>query len=132
MKNNQIKFFLVLFVSMAFYSITNAQDRIKPPKKRSKINKVDIFVNKSFEIYNVVYKMDSLTKKGIDINEKYEDAFLEAAQNDIKSLYEQVPDMVEEISNAKFLKQAKATINLNKAKKALKFCMLYAKDYLLN
>lgn len=131
MKTNYVKIVTAGLLFTMFSIKVYSQDRIEAPRKDSKIYNVDVFVNKTFELYNTVYTLDSLTKKGIDINEKYEDAFLEQSEKDIQQLYNQIPDMVEEISNAKFLKQAKATMNLNKARKALTFCMEYAKSYLI-
>ena len=108
-----------------------SQKRIKPPKKESKIDRVDLFVNKTFEVYNTVFTFDSLTSKGIEIHDKYEDAFIEKTQKDAELLYELIPEMVEEASEASVLKQAKATANLNKARKAMTFCVKFFKDYIL-
>lgn len=118
---------LVFFITTA-----NSQThRIKPPKRSSKITSTDNFVNNTFKLYNKIFVYDSLTQAGVEIPAELEDDLLESAERDIDSLWEVVPDIVDDISDASFMKQAKATLNLNKAKKALKYCGTYVKTMVL-
>ncbi|MEP1488057.1 MAG: hypothetical protein ABJK28_06490 [Algibacter sp.] len=94
----------------------------------SKITTTDKFVSKTFELYNKVFVYDSLTIAGVEIPGELEDELMESAVRDIDSLWEVVPDIIDDISDASFIKQAKATLNLNKAKKALKYCGNYMKS----
>ncbi|WP_299100837.1 hypothetical protein [uncultured Winogradskyella sp.] len=103
--------------------------RLKPPKRNSKIESVDKFVNHSFELYYKVFVYDSLTRAGIEVPAEIEDELIERAESDVDSLWQEVPDIVDDISDASFMKQAKATLNLNRSKKALKFCMFAVKEY---
>jgi len=123
-----IGLFIGLFMPMNVWS----QDkRIKPPKRKSKITSVDNFVKHSFELYHKVFVYDSLTKVGVEVPAEIEDELMEHAERDADSLWQEVPDIVEAISDAPFMKQAKATFNLNRTKKALRFCMLSVKAYFM-
>ena len=107
------------------------EHRIKPPKKKSKIESVDLFVNHSFELYHKVFVYDSLVKAGIEVPTELEDELMERAERDVDSLMQVVPDIAEDISDAPFLKQAKATFNLNRTKNALKFCIITVKAHII-
>lgn len=106
-----------------------SQKRLKPPKRDSKVESVDLFVNKSFNLYHKVFVYDSLSKAGVEVPADIEDELVERAEQDIDSLWSVAPDIIDDISDASFMKQTKATLNMNKAKKALKFCALTLKAY---
>ncbi|MUU78297.1 hypothetical protein [Winogradskyella endarachnes] len=119
---------LSIFIGLPLISWSQPK-RLKPPKRSSRIESVDNFVSHSFELYHKVFVYDSLTKAGIEIPAEIEDELIERAEIDADSLWQEVPDLLEEISDASVMKQAKATINLNKTKKALKFCLTAIKNY---
>jgi hypothetical protein len=106
------------------------EKRIKPPRKKSRIIKVDSFVIKTFDLYNKVFIYDSLTQAGGEIPAKLEDELMERAEMDVDYLLDLAPEALDDISDASVLKQAKATVNLNKAKKALNYCVKFVKTYL--
>ncbi|MEY8870300.1 MULTISPECIES: hypothetical protein [Meridianimaribacter] len=106
-----------------------SQKRIKPPKRASKVESVDAFVNNTFELYHKVFVYDSLVNAGVEIPAEIEDELVEHAEQDVDSLLQIVPDLIDDISDAPFMRQAKATLNLNKAKKALKYCGITIKTY---
>lgn len=125
-------FVLSLVLFMLTPLVVSAQPkRIKPPKRSSKIKSTDHFVKNIFKLYNKVFVYDSLTQAGVEVPTELEDELFESAQRDLDSLWQVVPDIVDDISDASFMKQAKATLNLNKAKKALKYCGVYVKTMLL-
>jgi len=111
--------------------ISAQSKRIKPPKRNSKIKSVDQFVDHTFRLYNKVFVYDSLTQVGVEIPSELEDELVERAQQDVDSLWQAVPDIIADVSDASFMKKTKATFNLNKAKKALKYCGLTIKNYFL-
>lgn len=120
---------LVCFALMASTSVWTQDKRIKPPKRISKIKSVDNFVKHSFELYHKVFVYDSLTKVGVEVPADIEDELMQHAERDVDSLWQEVPDIAEDISDAPFMRQAKATFNLNRTKNALKFCMTAVKAY---
>ncbi|MEP5338372.1 MAG: hypothetical protein ABJL44_10610 [Algibacter sp.] len=122
--------FIIVFSALFLIPLlgTSQPSRIKVPKRMSKITTTDKFVSKTFELYNKVFIYDSLTIAGVEIPGELEDELMESAVRDIDSLWEVVPDIIDDISDASFMKQAKATLNLNKAKKALKYCGNYMKS----
>jgi hypothetical protein len=122
-------FLVVLFLPIHSWS---QEKRIKPPKRGSKITSVDKFVNHSFELYHKVFVYDSLVNAGIEVPVEIEDELMERAERDVDSLWQEVPDIADDISDAALLKQAKATINLNRTKKALKFCLKAVKNYFIS
>lgn len=125
----------LIVLSVIFFLLislkVNSQTRIKLPKRSSKIQSTDLFVKNTFNLYNKVFVYDSLTKAGVEVPSDLEEELLESAKRDIDSLWEVVPDIIDDISDASFMKQAKATLNLNKAKKALKYCGSYMKTAVL-
>ncbi|MFK7832479.1 MAG: hypothetical protein AB8B52_04310 [Winogradskyella sp.] len=122
---------ILLIIGLISTSIWSQDIRVKPPKNKSKITSVDNFVKHSFELYHKVFVYDSLVKAGVDIPADLEDELMERAQSDVDSLWQEIPNIAEDISDASFMRQAKATFNLNRSKKALKFCMLSVKAYVL-
>ncbi|WP_178989060.1 hypothetical protein [Winogradskyella schleiferi] len=124
------KSILAIFILFLFSTGSWSQEnRIKPPKRKSKITSVDNFVKHSFELYHKVFVYDSLSRAGVEVPAEIEDELMERAERDVDSLWQEVPDIADDISDAPFMRQAKATLNLNKSKKALKFCMLSVKAY---
>lgn len=107
------------------------ESRIKPPKKKSKIESVDHFVNYSFELYHKVFVYDSLVNAGVEVPSDLENELMKRAESDVDSLMQVVPDITADISDAPFLKQAKATFNLNRTKNALKFCVATLKVHVV-
>nr|WP_321222395.1 hypothetical protein [uncultured Psychroserpens sp.] len=107
--------------------------RLKPPKRVSKIESVDQFVNNSFDLYHKVFVYDSLTKAGVEVPAEIEDALLERAEQDLDSLWQILPTIMDDMTSGdeNILVKGKATINLNKAKKALKYSMTMVKVYFL-
>lgn len=120
---------LILSVIFCIPILSWSQKRIKPPKRESKVESVDLFVNKSFDLYHKVFVYDSLVKQGVEVPAEIEDELAERAEQDIDSLWGIAPDVVDDISYAPFMRQAKATLNMNKAKKVLKFCAVTVKTY---
>jgi len=121
----------VIIIFLLPMSSWSQDKRIKPPKRKSKITSVDKFVKHSFELYHKVFVYDSLVKAGVEVPAEIEDELMERAEKDVDSLWQEVPDIAEDISDAPFMRQAKATFNLNRSKKALKFCMLSVKAYFM-
>ncbi|MEM5566833.1 hypothetical protein WNY78_17055 [Psychroserpens sp. AS72] len=105
--------------------------RLKPPKRVSKIESVDQFVKNSFELYHKVFVYDSLTQAGVEVPADIENELLERAERDIDSLWQVLPTVADDMSsgNHNIMIKGKATINLNKSKKALKYCMKTVKMY---
>tara|TARA_R110002049_G_scaffold246326_6_gene420375 strand:- start:987 stop:1424 length:438 start_codon:yes stop_codon:yes gene_type:complete len=122
---------IVLFIFLAPINGWSQETRIKPPKRKSKITSVDKFVKHSFELYHKVFVYDSLTRAGVEVPAEIEDELVENAERDVDSLWQEMPDIVDDISDAPFMRQAKATLNLNKSKKALRFCMVSVKAYFI-
>ena len=110
-------------------SLQAQSKRIKPPKRNSKVKSVDLFVVHTFDLYNKIFVYDSLSNVGVEIPSELEDELVERAEQNIDSLWEAIPDIIDDISDASFMKQARATLNLNKAKKALKYSGITLKNY---
>ncbi len=122
---------ILAFFLLAPFSAISQPKRIKPPKRNSKIKSADQFIKNTFKLYDKIYVYDSLTVAGVDIPSELEDELTMRAEQDLDSLLQLAPDIIDDISDASFMKQARATMNLNKAKKALKYCGLTIKNYFL-
>lgn len=114
--------------------MTYAQKRLKPPKNNTNIASVDQFIKSAFTIYDTVYEFQhgadeasasldeaevSTTIESQAKKEQPEDEF-EVLESSIMDMIDQVPDMIEDIEKQSVAKQVRATLNLNKAIKALK------------
>lgn len=104
--------------------------RLSEPKRISNIKTVDHFVTQSFDLYNKIYVYDSLTTAGVEIPSELEAEVVTRAEKNIDSLLEVLPDLFEDLTDdGAYLKKLKATANLNKSKKALKYCLKTVKGY---
>lgn len=120
---------LVLFL-MPICSFSQ-EKRIKPPKRESNIASVDQFVDNTFNLYHKVFVYDSLTQAGVEVPAEIEDELMERAEKDIDSLWDIFPEVLDDMANgrANLMKKGKATANLNKSKKVLRYCLTMVKTY---
>lgn len=121
---------IIFLIPLCGYS---QKKRLKPPKRDSKIESVDQFVNNSFELYHKVFVYDSLTQAGIEVPSEIEDALIERAEKDVDSLWQILPTIMDDMTSGdeNIMKKGKATLNLNKSKKALKYCLQIIKVYFM-
>ena len=136
--------YVVLICTLISFSAF-AQKRLNPPKSKTNIESVDKFVDAAFTIYNTTFDFHyGITEESVDaasddseevldeesVGEETDgDAIVEeeekkdefkVMEESIGQLMESVPDILEEIDNHSVSKQLKATLNVNKAIKALK------------
>ncbi len=118
---------LFLFTSIAF----SQTKQIKRPKSRVGISSVDRFVQESFDIYDKVYKYDGYAEAGTPLDDEDIDV-LEDALDDLQGLSDSAPNILGDIEGeSNVLRQGKATLQTNRAKKALKYSIKTAKKLLL-
>lgn len=124
----------ILSFWMAFVFVTpnlEAQTKqIKRPKSRTGVNSVDTFVSESFDIYDKVYKYDGYAQSGTPLEDEDIDV-LEDALDNLEGLSDSAPDILGDLDGLSVLKQGKATLQMNKAKKALKYSIKTSKELLL-
>jgi len=128
------KYRITIIIIIVFSHISLAQrPRLNEPKRKSKIASVDQFVDNSFSLYYKVFVYDSLTKTGAEIPTEIEDELIRRAEVEADSLWQVLPTIIEDMGSGNYniMKKGKATINLNKAKKALRFSLEMIKAYFL-
>jgi flagellar motor protein MotB len=118
--------FVVLFIIPNTYSQTK---RIKRPKSRVGTASIDNFVRESFDLYDKVYMYGGYAEAGTPLDDDDIDV-LEEALDDLAVLSENAPDILSDIGDLSVFKQAKATLQLNKSKKVLKYSIKTAKKLL--
>jgi len=119
-----------LLLLLFFTSTIDAQTkRIKRPKSRVGVTSIDRFVKESFDLYDKVYMYDGYAAAGTPL-EDHDIDVLEDALTDLDIILETAPDIVSDINGISVLKQAKATLQVNRAKKALKYSIKTAKELL--
>ncbi|OUR92723.1 hypothetical protein A9Q87_06645 [Flavobacteriales bacterium 34_180_T64] len=118
---------LLIFIATLSFSQTK---KIKRPKSKVGISSVDNFVTESFDLYDKVYKYDGYAAAGTPLDDEDLDV-LEEALDEVTALSENAPDLLGDIEDASFIKQGKATLQLNKAKKAISYSIKTAKALLL-
>ncbi|MEZ2415727.1 OmpA family protein [Muriicola sp. E247] len=118
--------FGILFISPA----TQAQEkRLKRPSSRVGILSVDTFVRESFDLYDKVYVYDNYAREGRPLEDDDYEALIDSVE-DMEQLLASAPDAVMDIDGAGVLKQGKATLQMNRAKKALNYSLKTAKKLL--
>lgn len=128
---NFTKIILAFCVILIISPTLNAQTKkIKRPKNRVGVTSVDNFVQESFDLYDKVYKYDGYAASGQSLDDDDIDV-LEEALDEMSSLSESAPDILNDLDGVGVLKQGKATLQMNKAKKALKYSIKTAKELLL-
>ncbi len=123
-------FFCVMFL-VFFITNTNAQTKkINRPKSSVGISSVDNFVRNSFNIYDKVYMYDGYAAAGKPLDDEDIDV-LENALDDLEGLSDSAPDILGDLDGASVIKQSKATLQINRSKKVLKYSIKTAKELLL-
>jgi len=113
------------------YSTAHGQERLMPPKKLSKVKSIDGFSDHTFKIYNSVFVYDSLTNAGVEIPAEIEDEIAADIETRIDSISNIVPDMIEEVDDAPIMRKLRATLSLNKSRKAITYMLVTMKKYTL-
>ncbi|WP_136483158.1 OmpA family protein [Cognatitamlana onchidii] len=129
---NNVRSIITLCVAtILFLSVSQAQTKkIKRPKNPVGVSSVDIFVSESFDIYDKVYKYDGYAKSGTPLQDEDFDT-LEAAIDDLEGLGSSAPNILGDLDGLSVITHGKATLNMNKAQKALKYSLKTTKDLLL-
>ena len=122
-----LAFCIILFITPTLDAQTK---KIKRPKSRVGVTSVDNFVQESFDLYDKVYKYDGYAASGKSLDDDDIDV-LEEALDEMSSLSDSAPDIINDLDGVGVLKQGKATLQINKAKKALKYSIKTAKELLL-
>ncbi|WOD44408.1 OmpA family protein [Hwangdonia lutea] len=131
LSKNAIRIPMIGMMLLFFVSSAYAQTKqLKRPKSKVNISSVDNFVAQSFDLYDKVYKYDGYAAAGTPLDDDDIDV-LEDALDDLSGLSDSAPDILGDIDGASVLKQAKATLQINKAKKALKYSIKTSKELLL-
>lgn len=129
--NQSFKITAILIAFLFSNSNLEAQTKkIKRPKSRIGVSSVDTFVQESFDLYDKVYKYDGYAAAGTPLDDDDIDV-LEEALVEMTALSESAPDIISDLDGVGIFKQGKATLQMNKAKKALKYSIKTTKELLL-
>ena len=127
LKQLSIAILLVTFITPNLEAQTK---KLKRPKSKVRISSVDNFVQKSFNIYDKVYKYDGYAASGTSLDDEDIDV-LEEALEDGTTISDSAPNILSDLDGASVFKQAKATLQINKAKNALKYSIETSKKLLV-
>lgn len=120
---------IVLFIlsSIVLQETLHAQTkRLKRPTSRVGITSVDRFVRESFDLYDKVYRYDGYHESGKALEDDDLEILIDALE-DAEGVLAAAPNAVSDLDGAGVLKQGKGTLQLNRSKKALKYCIKTAK-----
>lgn len=120
---------LIALVLLIAFPVTAQTKKIKRPRNTVGISSVDTFVRESFELYDKVYMYDGYAAAGKSLEDEDID-ILEDALSNLSALSESAPDIISDLDGTGALKQAKAVLQMNRAKKALKYSIKTAKALL--
>ncbi|XMO87376.1 hypothetical protein AAFN75_03655 [Algibacter sp. AS12] len=121
--------FWIAFIAL-FPKLDAQTKQLKRPNSNIGVSSVDAFVTKSFDIYDKVYKYDGFAETGTPLEDEDIDS-LEEARNDLEGLIDSASNILDDLDGLSILKQGKATLRINKAKKALKYSIKTSKKLLL-
>lgn len=128
--SNNARLILFCLAFLCAIPTTLAQTKkIKRPKSSVGIGSVDSFVRESFDIYDKVYKYDGYAQSGTSLDDDDIDV-LEDALDDLTNLSESAPNIISDLEGQNVLKKGKATLQMNKAQKVLRYSIKTAKDLL--
>jgi outer membrane protein OmpA-like peptidoglycan-associated protein len=128
--NSLSKVTLVLLFMFLFSTNIEAQTkRIKRPSSRVGASNIDNFVRESFDIYDKVYRYDAYAKAGTPLDDSDID-ILEDALSEATVLSESAPNILSDLDGLNMLKKGKATLQVNKAQKVLRYSVKTAKELL--
>lgn len=123
MKTNSLRIFLTTFIFLMIAPQLEAQTkRIKRPRGSIGVYSADKFVRESFDIYDKVYRYDGYAEAGKPLTDDDINT-LEYALNDAEGIMASAPNVIADLDGAGVLKQAKGVAQINKAKKALRYCI---------
>lgn len=121
---------LAVGIFFLFTTVLIAQTKkLKRPSSRVNIASVDKFVRNSFDIYDKVYMYDGYAEQGKELTDADIDV-LENALDDLADLSDSAPNILGDLDGVGMLKQGKATLQINRAKKALAYSIKTAKELL--
>ena len=125
-----LKIFLTLLVFGFLFSsqCVEAQKtkRLKRPSSRVGISSVDTFVRESFDLYDKVYRFDNYAATGKSLSDDDYELLIDAVE-DGENVLANAPNAIADLDGAGVLKQTKGTLQINRAKKALKYSLKTAK-----
>lgn len=123
MATKQLRSLLVIFAFLMIVPQLEAQTkRIKRPRGSIGVASADRFVRESFDLYDKVYKYDGYAENGTPLTDDDLNT-LEYALDDANGLLTSAPNVIADLDGAGVIKQAKGVAQINKAKKALKYCI---------
>ncbi len=96
--------------------------RIKRPRSSIGVSSADTFIRESFDLYDKVYKYDGYKENGTPLTDDDFDA-LEYGIEDAERILATAPNVIADLDGVGVIKQGKATLQVNKAKKALRYCI---------
>ena len=103
--------------------------RLKRPTSRVGISSVDTFVRESFDLYDKVYRFDNYAETGKSLSDDDYELLIDVVE-DGERVLTSAPDAIVDLDGAGVLKQGKGTLQINRAKKALKYSLKTAKKLL--
>ncbi len=122
----------IVIIGAILFCIPNVNSqtkKLKRPGSKVGISSVDTFVNESFDLYDKVYMYDGYAEAGKPLEDEDIDV-LEEALDDVAYLSESAPDILSDLDGVSVLKQGKATLQINRSKKALAYSVKTAKKLL--
>jgi len=103
--------------------------KLKRPSSRVGISSVDRFVRESFNLYDKVYVYDGYYEAGKSLTDDDYEILIDAVE-DGQEVLASAPDAISSLDGAGVLKQGKGTLQINRAKKALKYSLKTGKKLL--
>lgn len=128
--SKKIKLNTILFGLLLIGYFGQAQKKkLKRPSSRVGISSVDTFVRESFDLYDQVYIYDGYAKQNKPLEDDDYETLLETVEN-AQGILTTAPNAITDLDGKGIIKQSKGTLQINRAKKALKYSIKTAKKLL--
>ncbi len=127
---NSTKTFAFFLIAIGISFSTVAQKKLKRPGTAIGLANVDSLVIKSFDMYDDVYGYQELIESGKGLKDEDYDV-LEHIVEESAVLSEYAIDAASDLDGVSVFKQGKAALQLNRARKALSYCLSTGKELLV-
>ena len=122
---------LALLLSCLFIvQFSQAQKKkLKSPSSRVGITSVDAFVRESFNLYDKVYLYDDYAEQNKTLTEDDYEILIDTIE-DAQEILITAPDAITDLDGVGAIKQSKGALQINRAKRALKYSIKTSKKLL--
>lgn len=121
---------LSLFVLLSWSLGAYSQKKLLRPNETVGIANIDTIVERSFEMYDKIYEFETKRKRDLALKKDHI-LWIEKLLTTSDSIFFQATEAKKDFKDKSVLLRLKATIHLQRAKRAIAYCQVTCEDILL-